>query len=136
MSSHYVNISTPPITALEASATGSITAGTGADTLMTGMTLTPPIGTYMVWFSCDINAPNAGSVMSISIYVGGVQKADSLRKIEPFAGGTLTTGSARGGISTNGLVIVNGSQAIEIRWAASVGTMTAAGRTLNIVSIL
>lgn len=131
----YLTISTPPSIALEASATGGITAGTGADTLMTGMTLTPLIGTYLVWFSCDINAPNAGSVISVSIYVGGVQKTDSLRKVEPFSGGTLTTGSARGMACTNGLVTVNGSQAIEIRWSASAGTMTAAARTLNIMSV-
>lgn len=119
----------------EASATASATAGTGADALMTGMTLTPAAGGYLVWFSCDLNSATAGVVVSVSIYVGGVQKADSLRKIEPFAGGTLTSGSQRVGCAINGKVTVNGSQAIEIRWSASAGAPTVAGRTLNLLQV-
>lgn len=136
LSSDANSLLTNGISASEANSTAGATAGTGADALMTGMTLTPVAGTYLVWFSCDINAPNAGSVISVSIYVGGVQKADSLRKVEPFAGGTLTTGSARGSVVTNGEVTVNGSQAIEIRWSASAGTMTVAARTMNILRVL
>lgn len=119
----------------EVSATASATAGTGADALLTGMTITPVAGTYIVWFSCDLNSPTAGVVISVSIYVGGVQKADSLRKVMPFAGGTLTSGSQRVGVATNGQVVVNGSQAIEIRWSASSGSPTAAARTLNILRV-
>lgn len=117
----------------EVSATAGITAGTGADALMTGMTSTPVAGTYLLWFSCDINSPTAGAVVSVSIYVGGTQKADSLRKVEPFSGGTLTSGSARAMAATNGIVTVNGSQAIEIRWSSSAGSCTAAARTMNLL---
>lgn len=124
------------ITHGEASAAGSATAPTGADTLIAGMTLTPVAGTYLVWFSCDLNSVNAGAVVSVSIYVGGIQKADSLRKVMPFAGGTLTSGSQRVGIATNGLVTVNGSQAIEMRWSTSSNAPTAADRTMNILRVL
>lgn len=119
----------------EVSATASATAGTGADALLTGMTITPVSGTYLVWFSTDINSAGAGIVVSVSIYVGGSQKADSLRKIMPFAGGTLTVGNQRVGVSTNGVVTVNGSQAIEIRWSASSGAPTSAARTMNILRV-
>lgn len=129
---NYSSISTPPIFPQEASATASASAP-GTDTLLAGMTLTPLAGRYLVWFSCDLNSTAAGDVVSISIYVGGVQKADSLRKVMPFAGGTLTSGSQRVGVDTNGLVTVNGSQAIEIRWSTSAGAPTAAARTLNIL---
>lgn len=120
----------------EASATASATAGTGADTLLTGMTITPAAGTYLTWFSCDLNSATSGVVVSVSIYVGGTQKADSLRKVMPFAGGTLTAGSQRALGATNGVVTVNGSQAIEIRWSASAGAPTAAARTMNILRVL
>lgn len=124
------------ITHSEVSATASITAGTGADTLMTGMTLTPVAGTYLAVFSCDIDCATTGAVTSVSIYVGGTQKADSLRKVAPFDGGALSATSARCGVSTNGYVTVNGSQAIEIRWSASTGTNTAAARTLNLLRVV
>lgn len=119
----------------EVNATASATAGTGADALMTTMTVTPAAGTYLVNFSCDITSNTSGAAISVSIYVGGSQKADSLRKIIPFSGGTLTSGNARGFCGTNGLVTVNGSQAIEIRWSASSGTNTTAARTLNYLRI-
>lgn len=134
MSSEYVRISPAPLSAQEASSTASASAP-GTDTLLAGMTLTPLPGQYLTWFSCDLNSAAAGDVVSISIYVGGVQKADSLRKTMPFAGGTLTSGSQRVGIATNGIVTVNGSQAIEIRWSTSAGAPTAAARTLNILKV-
>lgn len=129
------NVTIPTSIFQEVSATSSATAGTGADAVLTGMTITPVAGTYMAWFSCDLNSGSAGAVLSLSIYVGGTQKSDSLRKVMPFAGGTLTSGSQRVGVATNGLVTVNGSQAITIEWSASSGTVTAAARTLNILKV-
>lgn len=119
----------------EVSATASTTAPSGTDALMTGMTITPVSGTYLVWFSCDINSPTAGAVVSVSIYVGGTQKGDSLRKVMPFAGGTLTVGNQRAFTGTNGRVTVNGSQAIEIRWSTSSGTITTSDRTMNTLRV-
>lgn len=119
----------------EASATSSTSTSSGTDALIAGMTITPVAGSYLVWFSCDINSAISGVVVSISIYVGGTQKADSLRKIMPFAGGTLTAGSQRAAIATNGLVTVNGSQAIEIRWSTSGSSPTTVDRTMNILRV-
>lgn len=136
MASTYGAIFSPLPSALEVSATASASSTTGADALMAGMTITPAVGKYLVWFSCDLNSTAAGDVLSVSIYVGGVQKADSLRKIMPFAGGTLTSGSQRVGMATNGIVTVNGAQAIEIRWSTSAGSPTAAARTLNILQVM
>lgn len=121
--------------ATEVNATGTITAGTGSDTLMTGMTLTPAAGTYLVFFSCDVNANAAGNATSVSFYVGGTQKASSLRKIVPGDGGALS-GAARACIAINSEIAVNGTQAIEVRWSSSAGTNTAAARSLNILRCL
>lgn len=121
------------IATTEVTATAAVTAGTGADALLTGMTITPVLGTYLVLFSCDLNCSTAGAATSFSIYVGGSQIAASLRKVAPFDGGTLSAGSARCGVAINSLVTVNGSQAIEIRWSASNGTNQASTRILDVV---
>lgn len=132
----YVSTSTPPTVFLEVTATGAITAGTGADALMTGMTLTPPLaGTYIAWFTCDITSATAGAATSVSIYVGGAQVAASLRKVAPFDGGTLSATTARCGVATQATVVVNGSQAIAIEWSASNGTNTTADRTLTLLKV-
>lgn len=123
--------STYNLTDGEVSATNQITAGTGSDALMSGMTFTPVAGSYLVWFSTDINSSTAGAVTSVSIFVGGVQKADSLRKVQPFDGGALSQLAGRGAVAINGKVTVNGSQAVEIRWSASNGTNRCSARTLN-----
>lgn len=129
------NLLVSGISNTEVSATGTVTAGTGADTLLTGMTITPVSGTYLAWFSCDLNCSTAGAATSFSFYVGGSQKADSLRKVAPFDGGTLSAGAARCGVAINGLITVNGSQAIEIRWSASNGTNQTGPRTMNILRV-
>lgn len=126
----YFNLAT------EASATATITAGTGADTLMTGMTLTPVTGSYVVIFSCDLNCSTAGAVTSYSLYIGGIQKVDSLRRVGPFDGGALSATNARCGVSINGLVTVDGTQSIEVRWSASTGTNQTSNRTLNILKVI
>lgn len=127
---------TSGISNAEATATASATAPLSTDALMTGMSVANPVaGTYLVAFSCDVNSTVAGAVVSVSIYIGGVQKADSLRKLMPFSGGTLTSGSQRMPVSTNGIVTVNGSQNIEIWWSTSNTGPTAAARTLDIVRL-
>lgn len=123
------------LSAFEASSTASATAPVSTDALMTGMTLTPVAGTYLVMFSSDINSAVAGATISVSIYVGGVQKADSLRKYIPLSGGLLS-GAGRAAAATNGIVTVNGSQAVEIRWSTSNSGPTTAARTLNLLRIL
>lgn len=119
----------------EVTATASATAATGADALMTSMTVTPVSGTYITMFDADLNSGTSGAVVSVSIYVGGSQIAASLRKVMPFAGGTLTAGSQRVAIATHSTVTVNGSQAIEVRWSTSSGAPTTAARTLTILRV-
>lgn len=104
---------------------------TTTDALVTSMTITPVAGTYLVWFTCDASCTTAGAAVSASYYVGGVQKADSLRKVVPFDGGLGSNASARGAIAINSLITVNGTQAIEVRASASTAGQTIASRTMN-----
>ena len=109
----------------------SANASTGADALMTSMTTgNLAAGKYLVWFSTDITLNAGSNVISVSLYVGGTQKADSIRKFQGGDGGALA-GGGRVSTATQGKCTVNGSQAIEVRWSASAGTNTAAARTLN-----
>lgn len=118
------------LTVVEVTATGNTTTTSGTDALMNSMTRTPIAGTYLVLFNTDINSNAAGSAISLSYYVGGVQVASSLRKTSHFDGGTLSAGSARAVSSLQSVIAVNGSQAIEVRWSTSGGTATAAARSL------
>lgn len=120
----------------QVTATGTITAGTGADALMTSMTLTPPAGTYLALFSCDCNSSTVGAATSYSLYVGGTQQAASLIKVQPNDGGTLSSGAARCGVGINFIVTVDGTQAVEVRWSASSGTNQSAARVLNLLRVV
>lgn len=120
---------------IEVSATSTVTAPTGTDALMTTMTITPNPGTYIVWFSCDINSAVAGAAISVSLYVGGTQQAVSLRKVIPFSGGTLTSGSGRACVSINQIVTVTTGQSVEVRWSTSNAGPTAAARTLDMLRV-
>lgn len=119
----------------EASATTTTTTSTNADAVMDSMTFTPRAGTYLLWFSTDLSSATSGAVVTISFYAGGSQIAASQRKVMPYAGGTLTAGSQRIMVSTNSVATVNGSQAIEIHWSTSSGTITAANRAMQYLRV-
>lgn len=123
-----------PLTS-ETTATANATTTSGTDALMTGMTMTPAAGTYLVLFNTDINSNSAGAAISFSFYVAGSQITTSLRKISHFDGGTLSAGSARGQACLQELITVTGSQAVEVRWSTSSGTATAAARSLIIMQV-
>lgn len=118
----------------EVSATADTTTTSASDTLMASMTTTPASGTYLVWFSTTVDHSAQSVAVVISIYVGGVLKTDSVRSPVPrFNGIGANTLSPMA--CTNGVVTVNGSQAIEIRWKVASGTGTAHQRTMNILRI-
>jgi hypothetical protein len=118
----------------EVNSTTAATTTSTTDVLMTGMTITPVAGTYLVFFSCWVTNTVGLSNVVISIYVGATQKADSLRQCEPGSSG-LTSGSQNMCLATNGVVTVNGSQAITIQWHVQSGTGTVTNRTLNILRV-
>lgn len=122
------------ISATEVSFSSNLTVTSTTDVLMTGMTITPVAGTYMVWFSTWLTHSNGNATITMSLYVGGVQKADSIRVAIPFVG-ALSAITQDMPLATNALVTVNGSQAIAIDWRTSTGTATAHHGTLNILRV-
>lgn len=116
-------------------ATGDTTTSSGTDALLNSMTLTPSAGTYLVMFSSSMTSNAPGAAISSSFYIAGVQRGESLRKIIPCDGGTLSSGSGRGVMDISDIITVTGSQAIEIRWSISSGTATAHPRVMFAIKI-
>lgn len=115
--------------------TTNATTTSGTDAVITGMTITPVAGTYLAIFTGVIQQNSAGNSITISFYVGGTQDTSSIMDAAPFAGGTLTAGSASVPFVTHGVYTVNGSQAIAVEWHVSGGTATIFQRKLTILRI-
>lgn len=107
-------------------ATGDITTTSTTDVLATGMTTTPAAGTYLVIFSGSVENSNNDAGSTLSIYRGGTVVTASVR--------TSVTKSNNSDIfSTNAVVTVNGSQAIEGKWRVGSNTGTMHTRSLMIL---
>lgn len=120
--------------ATEVSATSDTTTTSSTDVLMTTMTLTPVAGKYFVSFSTTVDHSAQSVDVVVSIYVGGSLKTDSVRSVVPRFNG-IGANSLSPSVCTNGIVTVNGTQAIEIRWKVASGTGTAHQRTLDIIKV-
>lgn len=118
------------------SGTSTITTNSTTAVLMTGMTITPPAGTYQVFFNTYVDHNTSNATLDVVIYVGGSAVAASVRSTQPrvVAGLNAATPITQF-IGTIAEVTVNGSQAIEGRWFVSSGTGTAYERTLNILRV-
>lgn len=119
---------------IEVGFSSNITTTSTTDITITGMTITPSAGTYLVWFSTWLTHSNGNDTVTISIYAGTIQSVTTVRTTTPFSG---AVGAANNGIShsTNGSVTVDGTQAINIRWHTNAGTATAHAGTMDILRI-
>lgn len=118
----------------ETNFSSNITTTSATDVVLTGMTVTPPAGTYLVIFGAWLTHNVGNATVTISIYIGGVQNTASIRTTLPFSG---AVGSANNGMttSTNAIVAVNGSQAIALEWHTSSATATAHNGNFDIIKI-
>lgn len=114
----------PP--SFQATATADDTTASLVDVVAAGMTLTPPAGTYLVWFSGSVEGDGSGNIF-VSIYSGGVQVPSSEEIIL-----LLPTGSPFASIAK---VTVDGTQTIEGRWRVDGGTATMNQRNLTIIQV-
>lgn len=114
-----------------AEATGDTTTVSTTDVLVSGMTITPASGTYLVRFTGSVDHSANNATADMSIYAGGVQTAASERR--------FMRGAGQGDVSIpfccEAKVTVNGSQAIEGRWRTSGATATMHERTLTILKV-
>jgi hypothetical protein len=114
------------------SATGDVTTTSSTAVLITGMTLTPAAGTYLVRFvAAAYMSTSAGPYVELSIWVGGVQVPESTL----WMSGGHSLGIP---LCVSAIVTVNGSQAIEARWKVVGGSYTAGmhnTRTLSLIQV-
>src|SRR3989344_1769195 len=115
---------------LEASATTATTTTSTSDGVMTGMTLTPGAGDYLVVFSTSVKTAAAATVF-VSIYVNGVQQAHTER--QHFQEGSIFSFGEP--LMTYAHVSVGAGQTVDIRWRTSTSTATAQARTLNLFPV-
>ena len=99
---------------------GEIETTSTSDVLMTGLTLTPPAGTYLVSFDTSADRRNNNGEAYFSIYVGGTKQDASERLIKVSVDAAGRNHIIPVSISEYP-VTVNGSQAIEIRWRRASG---------------
>ena len=124
------------LTSSEVSATNNITTTSATNVLMTGMTLTPAAGSYLVLFSASVFDGNDDSTITTSIYAGGTLQSGSETQTEPnVSGGISNPNSTTMSATTFSIVTVNGSLAIEGRWRRSAGTAGASYRHLKAIRI-
>lgn len=110
---------------LQATATATITTSSNTDVVATGMTLTPPAGTYLVWFSGSAKPDTTvGGNVFMSIYAGGVQIPSSEENLQ----------GAQAPFASVAKVTVDGTQTIEGRWRVDIGTATMKQRNLTILA--
>jgi len=131
----YIGVSTPPIQSTQITSTSNATTTSTSDVLMTGMTVTPIAGTYLVLFSAVVQQNDAGNSATVSIYSAGVQDPASVRDFAPFDGGTLSAVNASCVCAIQGVYTVNGSQVIQVEWHVSAGTGTVFQRNLILIKI-
>lgn len=81
------------------------------DTLMSGMTITPTAGKYLVVFSGDISIGTNNRPTAMNIYSGGVLVASSEIRFN-----TSSANQTIGSFCCRAVVTVNGAEAIEGRW--------------------
>lgn len=122
------------INAIEVSATADATTTSGTAALLTGMTVTPNPGTYMVWFSASSVSNGTNCTVTFGMYNNGTLVPQSSRTSQPYDGGTLAAATATAGVAINGLITVT-TGTVEIHWSTSGGTATCHQRTLNLLRV-
>jgi hypothetical protein len=131
MAGNYITYSQPPLVVGEVSATATATTTSATAALLTGMTTTLPIGTYLIWFSASCQSNGTNSTAQFGLFVGGTLKADSERISQPYDGGTLAAPNATGGVAINALITLTASTVVQIEWLTTGGTSICNERTMN-----
>lgn len=111
-------------------AVNEVQTNSSTDVLLSGMTITPPAGTYNVTAYTKGMHSSGGATWTPSLYAGGVIVANTQDSVTRNSG--LLVGGGSHVWSAIAEVTVNGSQAIEIRWKTSNGTASIYGRYLKL----
>lgn len=130
MAANYITYSPVPPVSGEVTSTSNYTLTTSS-ALVTGMTTTLPIGSWIVWFSSSVESAGTNSTSTFGLYVGGSLKTDSSRTIQPYDGGTLAAANAWGAVAIQALVTLTTSTVVQIQASVAAGTATCLQRTMT-----
>lgn len=124
-------LNTSTVTGTNTSITTTSTSAIGAMTVVaTNMTITPPAGTYLVFYSSTVADSTNNATVSVELYAGDTVVANSVRTV------AISPANSFHAVGITGYpVTVNGSQAVEIRWRVSAGTGSMAARNLTLLKI-
>lgn len=101
---------------------------------LNAMTLTPPAGTYIAFFS-TYTVQSAFDHTFLQLYIDAVAVADTLREATGRAATTLGSNPIFNPSAIITVVTVNGSQAINMRWWTSGATATCHQRALVLLRV-
>lgn len=118
-------------TATQLTSTTEFSTTSTSYVIIDSMSSTPPAGMYYVQFSAEILI-SAGDGANISLFSGGVQIPHTMRFHEVPG---FFVGSPDWSTSTQALITVNGTQAIDVRvLVMGVGTVSVGARSLILIS--
>lgn len=134
MISIYGGTSNSALDYYSVTATANTTTTSATPVALNAMTLTPPAGTYFVFFS-TYTVQSAFDHTFLQLYIDAVAEAATLKQATGREATTLGTNPIFNPSAIISVVTVNGSQAINIRWWTSGATATCHQRELHVLRI-
>ena len=115
----------------QASATVLAQTVSTTDVLMTGMSITPGAGDYLVMFSATPSNSNINQSVWASLYINGVQVAHTERERGP-----TSTANETGfvGFQTEAVGVLD-AQVLDVRWRVSANTGSVLARTFTLLRL-
>jgi hypothetical protein len=99
------------------------------DALITGFTVTPVAGRYAVWFNARMQSSQGAATNNWRVYKDGVGVSDSDR------GARFGAANTDFPCSTQTVISINGSQAVDVRVRRTGGTLTVYDRTITLIRL-
>jgi len=106
----------------------TLSAGT-ADTLITGMALTPVQGEYAIWYDGSIVLNGNNTICKTTLYKAGTLWANSLRTIRSSVSTFYTSHL------TSGIIPFTGSEVLEVRVSRSANSLTINSRSIRMIRL-
>jgi len=107
----------------------AFTTSSATDVVITGFTVTPQAGTYALWANQDSSCTQNNSTITQTTYLGGAAVTDSIRRTQSVSANFIFQQT------TETVITVNGSQAVDIRVKTNQGSYTVNGRTLLLIRL-
>jgi hypothetical protein len=136
-----INIKVPVVSTISISQTGQVTTSAASPTIIQGMSVTPPAGTYVVQFSGSVNTNGSSASGTFGIYVNGALIPETNRPIScniTLLGGLVTVSLNAIGVGTYSgtQIILDGNSTLDVRFASTNGgTIGFNERVLNLMKV-